>query len=102
MEKKCVDDELEEMRCLIEMQQREIYRQQRRIELQRQRIDYIQAELDVINSTSAAPSHSKGNSRGNGDGNSHGNSDGNSHVNGTRHRVARSPRSETSSSSRRA
>jgi hypothetical protein len=90
MDKRCVDDELEEMRCLIEMQQREIYRHQRRIELQRQRIDYIQAELDAINSKSAAPGHGNGNSHGNGNGN------------GTRHRVSRSARSETGSSSRRA
>ena len=86
MEKKSVDDELEEMRCLIEAQQREIYRQQRRIELQRERIDYIQGELEVMNS-GAPPEHSNGNGNGNG--------------HGTRHRVARSPRSEPSSSSRR-
>ena len=96
MEKKSVDDELEEMRCLIEVQQREIYRHQRRIELQRQRIDYIQAELDAINSKSAAPGHRNGDSHGSGNGNGNGNG------HGTRHRVARSSRSETSSSNRRA
>ena len=82
MEKKSIDHELEEMRCLIEAQQREIYRQQHRVELQRERLDYIQAELDVING--GAP-HEHGNGNGN----------------GTRHRVARSPRSEPDSSSRR-
>ena len=59
---KSVSDQLDEMRCLIELQQREIYRQQRRIELQRQRIDYIQGQLDAVHGEGAAPSHSNGNS----------------------------------------
>ena len=89
---KSVSDQLEEMRCLIELQQREIYRQQRRIELQRQRIDYIQGQLDAVHGKGAAPSHSNGNSpaKSNGQGTR------------IRHRVTRSPASETGASSRRA
>jgi hypothetical protein len=87
-----VSDQLEEMRCLIELQQREIYRQQRRIELQRQRIDYIQGQLDAVDGNGAAPSHNNRNSP----------AKGNGHGTGNRHHVARSPGSETNASNRRA